>query len=606
MLWQVENLEELTEDEIRAYEMAARYPSVHFLQFVKIELKDKTLVRPSFMNALQRKGYQVYEMMQQLQLPCRMIWLKSRQSGGSTGSGHIAYHHCRRYSARAICIADIYSNSDNIFNIFCRFGTSDDFPWTTSFAHNSEKAQFSNRSMIDKGTAENPNAGISGTRQVVWKSEVAKWAEEGVKDARKTNSNLMASLNKNGANSLEIEESTPEGASGLFYEHWHGSKDAPGAVTLDEWLAGKRGNGMIKVFAAWHEHEEHSHDGRDGRPSVSREHAETIMATLTDREKKGIKLYGWTVEQISWRRATLAADCNNDEVLFDMHYPEDDVSCFVASGRPKFNVQGMANLKLLLYTMQPRYGLLTAQQSETLHVITFTDTNESDGWFMRYEEPKIDCRYLLVVDPATGAENTRGANPDCHSVIMWRAAYTEEQADGTLRSFPLKQVARIKPPCRWDNDRLAESIVLMSRYYGECMTVVEKNRGELIIKILREYGIPLYRFQAVDKLTGQVKEYYGWETSDESRHRAVEMTNALVRETTVENPMILVDEATHGEMQTFIVNAKGRAEARGSCHDDDVLNTCMAVATIDSATRLTERHRKRQGPVDRDRWRRMK
>lgn len=605
MLWQVENVAELTEDEIRAYEMAARYPSVHFLQFVKIETKDKSLVRPKFMNALQRKGYQVYETMQHLGLPCHMIWLKSRQSGGSTGSGHICYHHMRRYAARAVCIADIYSNSDNIYQIFCRFGTTDEFPWTTSFAHNSDRAQFSNRSMMDKNTAENPNAGISGTRQVVWKSEAAKWAEEGVRDARKTNSNLMASLNKNGRNSLMIEESTPEGASGMFYEHWHGSKDSPGAVTLDEWLSGKRGNGMIKVFAAWHEHEEHAHDGRDGRPSVSEAEASSIMANLSDREKRGRQLYGWTVEQIAWRRATLAADCNNDEVLFDMHYPEDDVSCFVASGRPKFNITGMANLKLLLYTMQPRYGLLTAQKSETLHVITFTDTAENDGWFVRYEEPKIGCKYLLVVDPATGAENTRGANPDCHSVIVWRAAYSEEQSDGTLRHFPMKQVARIKPPCRWDNDRLAESIVLMSRYYGECMTVVEKNKGELIIDLLRKFGIPLYRFEAVDKLTGKVQNYYGWETNEDSRHRAVEMANALVRETTVEHPKVLVDEWTHGEMQTFVVNAKGRSEARGSCHDDDVLNFCMAAATIESATTLTERHRKRQGPIDRDKWRRM-
>lgn len=605
MLWQVENVEQISEAELEALELAARSPSVHFLGFVMIELKDKSLVRPKFINALQRKMFQVYEVCQHLGIPCHMIVLKSRQSGGSTAAGHITYHHCRRYSCRACCIADIFPNSDNIYHIFCRYGDTDEFPWSTSWAHNSEVGRFSNRSLIEKLTAENPNAGISGTRQAVWKSEVAKWAEDGVKDARKTNSNLMASLNKNGANSLEIEESTPEGASGLFYEHWHGTKESPGAVTLEEFLAGKRGNGMIKVFAAWFEHEEHAHDGQDGRPSVSEGEAKDIMSTLDDREKKGVRLYGWTVEQIAWRRATKATDCNNDDDLFDMHYPEDEVSCFAASGCPRFNVQGMNNLKLLSKTMVPRFGVMTAQ-GDKLTNVGFHARDENEAWCIMYEEPRAGMRYLQVVDPMTGAENTRGANPDRHSVIVWRAAFSEELPDWSLVHRPMKQVARIKPPCRFDNDTLAADIVMLSRYYGNCMTVVEKNKGELIIKILREYGIPLYRFEEVDKLTGKVENYYGWETNTDSKHRAIEMANALVRETTVEKPKIIVDEHTHAEMITFVIDSKGRCAARGSCHDDDVMNTVVAAATIESATLLPETYRVRREPADRHRWKKIR
>ena len=406
----------------------------------------------------------------------------------------------------------------------------------------------------------------------------------------------MASLNKTGPNSLEIEESTPEGASGLFYEHWQE------AVTLEEWIGGKRGNGMIKVFAAWHEHDEHSHDGRDGRPSLSERQKIDIIGALSDREKRGVQLYGWTPAQIAWRRATLSADCDGDEVLFDMHYPEDDISCFAASGRPRFAVEGLANLKLLLSSvMVNRWGLLTAQ-ADGLRSVTFRETSKDDGWFEVSESPRVGFRYLLVVDPMTGAENTRGSDPDMHSVLLYRAACIEEASDGSRRLLPMMRVARIKFPCRWDNDRLADCIALMSRYYGGCMTVVEKNKGELIIDKLRELGVPLYRFEAVDRLTGKVQNYYGWHTDEQSKHRATERLAALVRETTVQKPMIIVDEQTLAEMRTFVVDNKGRCAGRGSCHDDDVLATMMAAECIESATMLHETFRTRHQPRDRQRW----
>ena len=176
MTWQVADVETLGDDRLAALELASISPSVHFLAFATLLDKQGKLVRPCEINVLQRRMFQVYEIMQHIGLPTHLLVLKGRQSGGSTGAAEIMYHHCRRYGCRAACIADIFPNSDNIYNIFCRFADNDDFPWASSWSHNSEVGRFSNSSWIEKLTAENPNSGISGTRQAIWKSEVAKWA----------------------------------------------------------------------------------------------------------------------------------------------------------------------------------------------------------------------------------------------------------------------------------------------------------------------------------------------------------------------------------------------------------------------------------------------
>lgn len=546
-------------------------PAMHFSGCVQIENKDRSLIHP-VCNVMQTRMSEVYESCQYLGVPCFMLVLKCRQSGGSTFTAEIVNLHMRNYVARAVCMADDYGNSRNLFRIFSRHVETDCFPWQMPHHAKSEELSFANGSWIEMDTAQNPKAGISATRNVVWMSEVAKYPSDGKRDAYTTISNMIASVNKTSANSLTIAETTPEGANGWFYDQWNKS------ATLTEFLAGEQKNGWIKVFAAWFEFDDHVIPISEGQ-------RRDILETLTERERRGMARYQWTPEQLAWRRLTLAMDCGSDEQIMDMHYPEDPESCFGASGRPRFDVAGMLALQSMARGQTPQTGILT----RTEHGVAFRATADNESTVIIYEEPRDRLRYLLVADTARSASLTRGADPDCHSVLILQAGYSDGE-----KEFPLKVVARIRPPCRIDTDVLAEICISLSHYYGKCLAVVERNAGESLIDLLARGQVNLYQETSVDMITSKTRQIYGWHTDAESKRRAVDRLAALIRQTTPASPKIIVDAHTADEFRMFVIDAKGNCAAQNGKHDDDVMACAIGVACIEAATTFTPRIRRKQ------------
>ena len=547
---------------------------------VLIENKQKEMVTFD-PNVLQERMSEVYETMQELGIPTRMLVLKPRQSGGSTFATMITVHHCKRHHARAVMMADDYGNSKNLYRMACRHCDTDAFPWGVSNVQARGEIAFSNGSDVAQDTAQQPKAGISATRQVAHLSEVAKYPSDGVRDAYTTIANMMASLNKKGPNSVAILETTPESASGFFYDQWIK------AVSLDEYLEGKQGNGWIKVFAAWHEFEDHKVDVSPGQ-------AEDIMASLTVREKRGVAKYGWTPEQIAWRRMALQ-ECGGDEQQLDIHYPEDPESCFASSGRPRFDMDGMLALQNIAKShMRPQFGTFAHNNG----VVSWSPRAENEASLAMFEEPREGCRYLLGADSATGATYTRGSDPDSHSAKVFRAGYRDE--DG--RSFPPREVCTLVYPCRLDIDIVANLVERMCLYYGKCLIVPERNMGIALIEALNKLNLPIYQEETIDMITSKTSHLLGWETNKESKRRCVERLAALIRDSTSSDPKILLSEQTLAECRTFVVDAKGGCAAQSGKHDDQVLCTAISMTCIESATTLQPLVRRRREPADRHLW----
>ena len=549
---------------------------------VLIENKQKELI-PFDPNILQERMSAVYETMQALKAPCKMIGLKPRQSGGSTFGTMIVAHHCKTHKSNGVFMADDYGNSANLYKIAQRHIETDAFPWGIKSKFANKEISFSNGSTLQQDTANNPKAGISSTRQVVHLSEVAKYPSSGVRDSYTTISNMMAALNKEGDNSVAILESTPDQPSGYFYDAWCKS------VTLDQWVDGNKGNGWVQVFAAWFEFDDHTIEVSDGE-------AADIESTLTTRERRGVERYGWTIEQIAWRRVILHTDCGGDERMLDVHYPEDPESCWLASGSPRFDSDGLlAITKLAEIDMMPRYGWLS---KNTTGSAIWSERAENEAGLMLFEPPKEGCRYILAVDPATGGSYTKGADPDCHGVFVIRSAYKNEYGN----EYPIKVAMMAKPPCRWDTDILAKTVENMSNYYGNCLVVPERNMGIALIEALKDTEVPLYHEEVVDHLTSKWKQIYGWSTTTENRHRCIERLAALIRQSTVERPELLIPSSTVAECRTFVVDAKGKAAAASGRHDDQVMALAIGITCIDSATTLKPFIRRTRKPADRKDW----
>jgi hypothetical protein len=569
---------------------AVNSPYVWLAAFGKILTKEQTIVsldgtQGTQLNEYQLKLLTVYEWCMANGVPCRILALKPRQKGSSTVTCGIVYHHCRRFRSNAVQMADRYKNSDNLFAITARYAEQDEFPWDTRFDSKATELTVSKPdgelwSKINKDTAENPKAGRSGTVQVLHVSEAAHFPNNGVKSADKT---MLAMLNSlaDVPKSVAIVETTANGASGWFYQNWVGdpSTGLQAAVTLDEFIAGNRGNGWIKVFSPWFEFE-------DSILPLTPAERDSIAATLTEREKYGVGVYEWALDQIAWRRFTISQKCGGREDLFDQEYPEDERKAFLTSGRPRFSMEGLKRVRGMS-NHTPKIGFLHLNGEGSQRTVTW-ERHEA-GWAQVWEEPHEGCRYLVWCDTATGAIQTSGSkNPDRHSVLVLRQGYQDHNGD--LHNAAV--VARIKPPCFEDWPGLEEKTEALSRYYGKCMIGVEIPMGLTLLEGLRRLGMPLFKRRNPGHPLDEGKP--GFQTNSATKPLVVSAVSRALDEPSVD----IWDAHIVSELETFVTHDDGTEAALTGLHDDDVMALGMGLLNISCATRYTVPIVRRGPPPD--------
>ena len=558
-------------------------------------------------NIYQLRILEVYEWCMANGVPCRILALKPRQKGSSTVSAALVYHHCRRFRSRAVQIADRYKNSDNLFAMTCRYAENDDFPWPHQWQATATSAEIRQKdrlwSRIDRDTAENPRAGRSGTLQVLHVSEAAHFANDGEKCAEKTMLSLLNSL-ADVPKSVAIVESTANGAAGWFYEHWLG------AAAFDEALAGRRGNGWIKVFAPWFAFEDSRLVSSDilGSECTSPEFLSSRfsssdmssrlqnMIEFSEREQRGVTLYGWDGAQIAWRRWTLAQKCGGHEELFDQEYPEEERAAFLTSGRPRFSMAGMTRLRAMQHAVVPRCGFLREAGSGLEEQGIVFEAHES-GWAQIWEEPRVEGRYLLWCDTATGREQTRDSrDPDRHAILVLRQAF----ASPTGESGNALLVARVRPPCLDDWHVLEEKVIALCKYYGRCLIGVEVPMGLALLEGLRRAGMPLFKRRSSGGPGGTPLEKLGFQSNAATKPLVV---SSLSRAIDGDPPLDLCDPHLIDELGSFVVHEDGREAALPGRHDDDVMALAMAVHHLGLATPYRRCKPPRPAPpADLHRW----
>lgn len=566
---------------------------VHFETCGKIEVESaqgRRLVLPRA-NVFQRRLFEAYETLLAAGVrEIRLLGLKIRQCGGTTAACHLLYHHAMRFESEMLVMADVRANAAAMLRKLRTFSEHDVFPWNNPLKPGRERLEWANGSVVEITSAEASNPGISRTRSGALFSEACKYPRGG----ERGDSDIMASVLPS-VNRLGIAESTPEGASGWFYEQWHGTRDMPGALTLDAYLAALRrgerapGNGWVKVFAAWWEFEDNV------RPVTAAE-ADRLERTLTVREKRGRKLYGWSAEQMMWRRDVLARVCGGSEELFDEYYPEDEAGCFLSSGRPRFDLGAVTAMERLTYSVTAEEGHLHAVGEGTV----FTPDRTGHAPVLVWERPREGCRYLVWCDPATGADQTEGRNPDAYSIGVLRDGYEERDGSGAVQ-VP-RVVARVRAPCTEEADRVAEYLTSLSRFYGDCLIVLEVNMGLHILEKIKQAGLPLYKREVADPYDRKERRWmYGWKLKDRDQRRTlIDCLAVAVRDGRLDIPCPHILK----EMRTFVVGKSGREEARSGCHDDDVLGLAMGLYCLGGATVYRGPSRRRRKPADWREWKR--
>lgn len=575
--WQ-QSLKELTDKEKAA--LVSMSPALHFATCIKITDKSNELIEP-VPNILQLRMSQAYEVCQALGVSCMLICCKPRQVGCSTFAAEIIYVHEQRFRVSGITISDVRNNSQKLMQKIEDYESRDSYPWGNTMRSIRGNLEWSHGSKHEVDSAENWKAGIGDTRQAYHASEVGKWPKTGVKNDKRVMSAVLPSIAKNSKTCI-IAESTPDGAMGWMYETYDE------AVTLDEFIesiqSGKdSGEKWIRIFAGWWEFVEHQ------RSVTPLERAE-IVRTMTSREKEGTNKYGWTTEQVAWRRDKLRTECGSDEDVFDEYYPEDDERCWLVSGRPRFNMSMLVAMENIANGIKPTTGYLSEQENG---MVSFAVEPNGKGEIEVYEQPREGCRYVIACDPATGEDQTGGKNPDRTSIQVWRQGYVD---GSTRKERKAMLVARVKSPYYGGNDVSAGHIKRLSNWYGGAMAVLEVNMGLGILELLKHENVPMYkRTVPSEKVSGTKVEQYGFKLKNRSeKQMLVEALATAIRMDEIDvRCNAWIDEA-----KKFVTKPNGREEAQAGAKDDDVMCGAMAYMILPSASEYKRVVRKRRRPQD--------
>ena len=290
--------------------------------------------------------------------------------------------------------------------------------------------------------------------------------------------------------SLVVADSTPNGPAGWFYNTW---------VQENEWA---------KIFAAWFEFEDSK------IPFKNEDELKEFQDTLTDDEISEIDRFdpGWEAMP---ETQDSQDKCNGDISKFRQEYPSDPEECFLMSSRPRFHTDIVKKMSKAAELQKFETGTINLQNENETAV--FRPTLEVS---VKYGTTNEDDKYVISVDTCTGEDQQEqglAADPDYHSVQVWRAGFDDVRNDYHVPRLVALHHSRV------DIGYLAEEVFALSLYYGKAMVIPEvNNSGLALVRYLLDFGVPCYRRRRMNDSSGMVEKSFGWSTDKITRKTVID------------------------------------------------------------------------------------
>lgn len=433
----------------------------------------------------------------------RNIILKARQMGVTT---YIAARFFLRTIARpgtvTLQVAHSLESAEHIFRIVRRFYDSLD-PEVARHVKLSRAnirelsfADIDSRYLVD--TAGNKNAGRGLTIHCLHASEVAQWPG----NPEETLAGLLAAVAPGGW--VDVE-STPRGAGGFFHRLW---------------LESATSSYYTRHFFPW---------WMEPAYRMALAPGETLDPLQRD-ESQLIERHRLSPEQIKYRRFLRATF----GPLAPQEYAETDADCFLAAGRPVFDLEQIdARLRQL------------AQPAE-IH---------ANGAELVWLIPQPNRRYIIGADVAEGTEQGD------YSAAVVIDAETGLQCAEILARWPLR--------------RFAEALVRLGRRYHHALLAVERNNHghALLYALQHQFDYPniyLHRESSAHAATARP----GWPMNLQTKPQVIAtLTQAL--ETV---PEIFSSPRLLEQCRSFVYRDDGETGALPGTHDDLVIAMGIALA----------------------------
>lgn len=530
---------------------------------LKIQTKSGELVDFAY-NTTQRILHEKIEAIRRKYGMVRVVLLKARQFGGSTlVAGRIFNRVSMNHNQHAKVIAHSVDTAYGLLNMYQIM--YDNLPVylqpmkkyqsksELTFANGSRdpierRSKPGLNSSLGVYTAKTEGAGRSKTLRYLHCSEVAFWGG----DTGQTMLGLLNTVPSTGeaAQGTEIfVESTANGVGDYFYNLYHRAKRH------------ETGEQFHAIFLPWYLHEEYSVQApkgfadqltRDERDLLEEHPAWEYLNPANNKR-------ALTLDQLYWRRLTLASKCDNDETRFKQEYPTTDEEAFVATGTNFFDVDDVQSRLNVAASVPPVFRGELEWARETVEetgkkkwVVKLMD-NALGGQLRIYEHPEKGEGYVIFADVSEGLKNSDFSEihvlrkKNGAQVAVWRG--------------------RIEP------DRLAQKFYDLGKYYNWAFGAPEVNQhGLSVLYELRTLGYTaLYKRITYEKNSWEEREQEGWMTTSRTRPLMLDTLRRMFRD----RDILVNDPNTLEQMKTFTKEGN-KYQAQEGCYDDAVMGLAGA------------------------------
>lgn len=494
--------------------------------------------------------------------PVRLVVLKTRRSQFTSGACSLIFHEIPFFSGRrATIIANNYKPAGiEAFDYLVQFQKSYQ-PFTRHGAgfrmprllkpgklvspvpdKSTLQLLWDNAASVDVMSAEGGDVGRGGGRHVLLLDELAFW-----RAALVTLTAILNMVPKDPETAV-IAMSTANGIGGGFYDLVQQARDPANE------------SGFEFLFFGWLEHPPY-------RLPLIPEEAVKLQASLNPEEKLLVNMHSASLEQLAWRRLTIATECRQSVDLFHQEYPTTPEEAFLMSGRPRFRAQDIAQHP----ACQGTVGDLDLDEFRRSGRILFKPNDR--GALTIWKKPEQGHQYVSSADPSQGRDvslEQRGSNPD-FAVNFMTDRWSGEQV-AQLRE-------RLRP------GEFAEYSACLCKWYNYAYFVPEANDAGFMDAFIR---------------TGYPIELIYTRQRDPTDRRPPNMQELGYRNSTEQERSLIVfaaEEALHTmaiivkspiairECQTFVIKPGGKAEHRDDEHDDCVIAIGLNMIGIRTAPR---------------------
>jgi hypothetical protein len=316
----------------------------------------------------------------------------------------------------------------------------------------------------------------------------------------------------------------------------------------DMWQKASRGeNEFVPIFLPWFIDPTYTRPFRTEserkqlESEISMTHKDMNGATIHTYEYELMRRNNLTLEQMNWRRWTVANKCQGDEELFMQEYPSTPEEAFISSGRPKFQVKSLKKYQTV--TKRGERGYL----HETPQGIEFTPDDK--GYVEIWKRPERDRFYAIGADVAEGlvhGDYSCGLVGDSDSfdvVACWHGHI--------------------------DPDLFGIELVKLARFYNDAYIGVERNNHGLttLSSIKKAEYWNIYFSKVHDRIADTMTQKIGWETTIRTKPLMIDKLAEFVREMYIG----IYSDLLISEMFTYVIEDDGKTNAQSGCNDDTVM-----------------------------------